>query len=142
MRSPLLPEINRLTGKVVDAAFHVHSAVGPGLLESVYEVCLAAEFRHMGLAFSRQLQVPIEYRDVQLESGLRLDFLVEGTVVVELKSLETVLPVHEAQLLSYMRLCRKPVGLLINFNVPTIREGVRRIINPEHARICSRLSLG
>lgn len=141
MRSPLPPEINKLTGHIVDAAFQVHSALGPGLLESVYEVCFAAELKHQGILFERQFALPIEYRDVALECGLRLDFLVGDLVVVELKAVEYLLDLHKAQTLSYMRLCRKPVGLLINFNVTVLRDGVKRIINPDHLRLCSSASL-
>jgi GxxExxY protein len=136
-REPLPPELNRLTGRIVEAAFSVHQQLGPGLLESVYELCLAAELRHSGINFHRQVGVDILYRDVTVESGLRLDFLIENTVIVELKSVEFVLPVHQAQLLSYLRLAKKPIGLLINFNVPLIRDGIERIVNPDRPNLCS-----
>jgi GxxExxY protein len=108
-------------------------------MERVYEACLAAEFAYQGLEFVRQPTFPITYRDVLLEEGLRLDFIVASTVLVELKAVETVLPVHEAQVLSYLRLTGLPVGLLINFNVPVLREGVKRIINPERLRSSASL---
>ena len=126
---PSLPtEVNDLTGEIVDAAFKVHSALGPGLLESVYETCLVHELRTRGLALERQLALPIEYGGLCLDSGLRLDLLVQDTVVVELKAVEHLLPVHKAQLLSHLRLTGKPVGLLINFHVPLIKDGIQRMV--------------
>jgi len=111
---------------VVDAAFRVHSALGPGLLESIYESCLAHEFTKRGMPFRRQATLPIVYDGVSFESGLRLDFLVADAVVVEVKAVEKMLPVFEAQILSYLKLAGCRLGYLINFNVPLIREGVRR----------------
>lgn len=136
-RDPIPEELNHLTGLIVDASLAVHRELGPGLLESVYETCLAAELKHRGVSFHRQVGIDIEYRDVILESGLRLDLLVGGRVVVELKAVEGLLPVHHAQLLSYLRLSRRPVGLLINFNVPIIRDGIVRIVNPDREVLCS-----
>jgi GxxExxY protein len=138
-RLPLSPVVNSLSGRLVDAAFQVHRAVGPGLLESVYEACFAAELRFQKIAFLRQVGVDLRYRDVDLESGLRLDFLVEDTIIVELKAVEVQLAVHAAQLASYLRLANKPIGLLINFNVPLLREGVKKVINPNYSgplRLC------
>ena len=129
-----------MTGTIINAAYQVHKAVGPGLLESVYDACLAAELRHQEIDFLRQVEIPIFYRDIELLSGLRLDFLIFERVVVELKAVEIVLPVHKAQLLSYIRLANKPVGLLINFNVAVLREGVSRIINPSHPDVRSLAS--
>jgi GxxExxY protein len=120
--------VNDLTGAIVDAAFKVHSVLGPGLLESVYELCLVHELEKRDLAVERQVEVPIEYDGRRLDSGLRLDLLVQGTVVVELKAVEHVLPVHKAQLLSYLRLTHRPVGLLINFHVPLIKDGIQRMV--------------
>ncbi|HZU52514.1 MAG TPA: GxxExxY protein [Holophagaceae bacterium] len=120
--------MNNLTGEIVDAAFKVHSSLGPGLLESVYEVCLVHELEKRGLDVVRQIKVPIEYDGRRLDSGLRLDLLVADAVVVELKAVEQVLPVHKAQLLSYLRLTGKPVGLLINFHVPLIKDGIQRMV--------------
>ena len=114
--------------QVVDAAFKVHSSLGPGLLESVYETCLVYELEHRGLRVRRQIKIPVVYGDIRLESGLRLDLLVEDSVVVELKAVEKMLPVFEAQLLTYLRLSGKRLGFLINFNVPRIKEGIKRLI--------------
>jgi GxxExxY protein len=127
---PVPQHVNDLAGRVVDAAFQVHRAIGPGLLESVYEGCLGAEFRFREIDFERQIPIPIYYRDILIEGGLRLDFQVESTLIIELKAVELVLPVHLAQLLSYLRLSDQPLGLLINFNVALIRDGIHRIINP------------
>lgn len=114
--------------QVVDAAFKVHSSLGPGLLESVYETCLVYELEHRGLRVRRQIKIPVVYGDIRLESGLRLDLLVEDSVVVELKAVEKMLPVFEAQLLTYLRLSGKRLGFLFNFNVPRIKEGIKRLI--------------
>src|SRR5690348_15035479 len=128
-QSRSLPEeVNDLTGEIVDAAFKVHSALGPGLLESIYEACMVHELEKRGLEVTRQLEAPVEYDGRRLDSGLRLDLLVAGTAVVELKAVEQVLPVHKAQLLSYLRLTRCPVGLLINFHVPLIEDGIQRMV--------------
>ena len=113
---------------VVDAAFKVHSVLGPGLLESVYEQCFAHELHNRGLRFELQKAVPILYDGVRIDCALRLDVLVEDCVIVEIKAVETILPVHKAQLLSYLRLANKPLGLLINFNLAGFREGIKRVI--------------
>ena len=105
-----------------------HTILGPGLLESVYEECLCHELSRAGLKFGRQVDAPIHYKGVQLSTGLRIDLLVEETVVVEVKSVDAILPVHKAQLLSYMRLTGKRLGLLINFNVAHLRDGISRRI--------------
>ena len=115
-----------LTKEIIGAAIEVHKAIGPGLLEGVYEECLCHEFSLRHLCFERQLLVPVTYKGVSLDCGYRLDILVEDTVVLELKSVEHIHPIFEAQLLTYMRLLRKPVGLLINFNVPILRTGIVR----------------
>jgi GxxExxY protein len=118
-----------LTDLIIGAAIEVHKALGPGLLESVYEPCLCRELQLRGLRFERQLDIPAEYKGVKLGCGYRLDILVEGKVIVEVKSVETLLPVHEAQLLTYLRLVGKRVGLLINFNVPVLKKGIiRRVL--------------
>lgn len=121
-------EVNDLTGGIVDAAFKVHSTLGPGLLESVYETCLVHELSKRGLKVERQTEVPVGYDGILLDSGLRLDLMVADTVVVELKAVEHILPVHKAQLLSYLKLTGKPVGLLINFHVPLIKDGIQRMV--------------
>ena len=117
---------NDLTHSIIGAAIEVHRLLGPGLLESAYEECLAREFGLRGIPFERQKPVPVVYKDVKLECGYRLDFLVDGKVVVELKSIESLAPVHEAIVLTYLRLSGCHLGLLINFHVPTLKEGIRR----------------
>jgi GxxExxY protein len=115
-----------LTREIIGAAIEVHKTVGPGLLEGVYEECLCHELKLRNLRFERQLIVPIIYKGVTLDCGYRLDLVVENTVIVELKSVDRIHPIFEAQLLTYMRLLDKPVGLLINFNVPILRTGIVR----------------
>ena len=117
-----------LASQVVDAAYHVHRALGPGLLESVYETCLVYELGKKGLHVSRQLQVPIRYDGLELADGLRLDLLVEGQIICELKAADKPNPVWEAQLLSYLKLTGKSLGFLINFNVPLIKNGIKRMV--------------
>lgn len=112
---------------MVDAAFAVHKTLGPGLLESVYEVCLAHELEKRRLTVVRQVTVPVLYDGVRLEAGLRLDLVVEDCVVVELKAVEALLPVHTAQVLTYLKLSGHRLALLINFNVPLIRDGIKRL---------------
>ncbi|MEW6352148.1 MAG: GxxExxY protein [Thermodesulfobacteriota bacterium] len=127
-RNPIPGVVNEVAGRIVDAAFQVHSRLGPGLLESVYEVCLAYELSSRGMKVQRQVTIPIIYDGVSLEAGLRLDLLVEGSVVVELKTVEDVIPVHKAQVLTYLKLLGLRLGLLINFNVPLIKDGITRIV--------------
>jgi GxxExxY protein len=122
-------EINEVSGAVVDAAMKVHSALGPGLLESAYETCLIHELRKRGLRAESQVPIAVRYDGEVLDAGYRADLLVEGVVLVELKSVEAVLPIHKAQLLSYLRLSGKEVGLLINFNVEHLKDGIKRVIN-------------
>jgi GxxExxY protein len=119
-------ELNRLAKTTVDAAFKVHSTLGPGLLERVYEVCLAYELRKRGLAAERQVDLPVWYDGVELDAGMRIDLMVGGTLVVELKAVEMTLPVHQAQVLTYLKLTGCRLGLLINFNAPLIRDGIQR----------------
>lgn len=123
-----MEELDRITGAIVDCAFSVHSELGPGLLESVYEACLAYELRHRGLTVETQLVLPVEYKNIRIETGLRLDMLVEDMVIVELKAVDKLVPIHTAQLLTYLKLARKKLGLLLNFNVPVIRDGIKRVI--------------
>ena len=123
------PEIERVCQQVVDAAFAVHKKMGPGLLESVYEECLCHELSLRKLSFRKQIDLPVVYKDVRLECGYRIDVIVEGSVLLELKCVEKILPIHEAQLLTYLRLSGTKVGLLINFNVPVLKDGiVRRVL--------------
>lgn len=114
------------TEPIIGAAIEVHKQLGPGLLESTYEECLCHELHLQGIQFKRQIDLPVVYKGLKLDCGYRLDLLVEDTVVVELKAVEQLLPVHEAQLLTYLHLAHKPVGLLINFNVPLLKDGIRR----------------
>ena len=121
-------DLNRITGMVIDCAFAIHSTLGPGLLESLYEACLEHELRKRGLAVKRQLMVPVVYDGLKFDEGFRVDLLVEERVVVELKAVEQLLPVHDAQVLTYLKLLRRRVGLLINFNTPKLKEGIRRFV--------------
>lgn len=107
----------------------VHTALGPGLLESAYETCLAYELRQRGLRVETQVTLPVKYDGVELDAGYRLDLLVESRVIVELKAVEKTIPLHEAQLLSYLKLSRRKVGLLINFNVERLKDGIKRMAN-------------
>ena len=121
-------KLERLTEAIIGAGVEVHKALGPSLLESIYEECLCHELHLRGLQFERQLSVPITYKGVQLQSACRLDVVVEGKVVIEIKAVENVLPVHEAQILSYMRLGGYGVGLLLNFDVPVLKDGITRMV--------------
>ena len=123
-----LEEINKVSGEVVDAAMEVHSALGPGLLESAYEHCLAHELTERGLKVERQVPVPLEYKNTQLDAGFRADLLVEESLIVELKTVEEILPIHEAQIFTYLKLTGGRVGLLLNFNVRSMKNGIKRII--------------
>ena len=117
---------HELTSDIIGAAIDVHRVLGPGLLESAYEICLADELNRRDIDFKRQVDLPVEYKGRQLDCGYRLDFLVESTVIVELKCVERIMPIHEAQLLTYLRLAHKQAGLLINFNVRMLRDGIVR----------------
>jgi len=119
---------NAITSAVIGGAIEIHRNLGPGLLEAVYEECLAREFTVRDIPFERQKPVPLVYRDLKLECGYRLDFLVSGRVVVELKSIESIARIHETVMLTYLRLSRCPIGLLINFNVPVLKDGIRRFV--------------
>lgn len=120
--------LNHVSGQIVDATFAVHTVLGPGLLESVYEQCLLHEFAMRGLSCDRQVALPIAYRGVQINAGLRMDLVVNQMIVVEVKAIEKVLAVHEAQLLTYLKLSHHQVGLLINFHVARIKDGIRRLV--------------
>ncbi|MCE1228168.1 MAG: GxxExxY protein [Firmicutes bacterium] len=122
-----IPErLNELSGMVVDAALTVHRELGPGLLESVYEVCLCEELDSRGVTVQRQVPVPVTFRGKELDAALRIDLLVENVLVIELKSVDSILPVHHAQMLSYLKLSGHRLGLLINFNVPLLKSGIHR----------------
>jgi GxxExxY protein len=118
-----------LTEKIIGAAIEVHKLLGPGLLESAYEICLAHELSLADICSERQVPVPLTYKSVPLDCGYRLDFLVEKTVVVELKTVEGLQPIHQAQLLTYLKLGGWPIGLLINFNVPVLKTGIKRMVH-------------
>ena len=121
-------EINQLTREIIGAAIEVHSALGPGLLESAYEECMCRELSLRKIPFQRQVPLPLEYKGVRLDCGYQLDLLVAESIVVELKSVEALMPIHEAQLLTYLKLDGWNVGLLINFNVPLLRDGLKRVV--------------
>jgi len=121
--------INDVTGAVVDAALKVHSVLGPGLLESAYEACLAYELRKRGLEVTMQFELPVMYDEIRIDLGYRVDLLVEGSVVLELKTVSKLLPVHEAQLLSYLKLGDFRAGLLINFHAGRLKDGIKRMVN-------------
>lgn len=125
---PIPPETEAMAAKVVEAAFRVHSALGPGLLESVYEACLCRELSKQDITFQTQVSLPVVYDGLRLDAGLRLDMLVAEAIIIELKAVERMLPLFEAQLLTYLKLTGLRLGLLINFNVPLIKDGIRRII--------------
>ena len=121
-----MEQLNVFSGKIIAAAIEVHRHLGPGLLESAYEECLNYELVKDGLMIRRQEPVPILYKEVKLEYGYRIDILVENIIVVELKAVDALLPVHEAQILTYMKFSQKKLGLLINFNVTLLKNGLRR----------------
>jgi GxxExxY protein len=121
--------MNEITGAVISAAMKVHTALGPGLLESIYRTCLQHELTKQGFRVEAEVWLPVHYDTLTLEGAYRADLIVEDTVVIELKAVEEVIPLHKAQLLSYLTLSGKPVGLLLNFNVVHMRDGITRIIN-------------
>jgi GxxExxY protein len=126
-REAIPEETDEVASKIVDAAFAVHKALGPGLLESVYEICLLHEIAKRGLRAERQVLLPVVYDNLRLDAGLRMDLVVEDRVVVELKTVEMLLPVHKAQLLTYLKLSGHRLGLLLNFNCALIKQGIQRI---------------
>lgn len=128
MNQPIPPEIDEIGKLIVDSAYTVHKNLGPGLLEKVYEVCFCHELSKRGLRYRRQVDIPIVYDSLSFEEGLRLDVLVEECVICELKAIENVNPVWEAQILSHLKLTRLRLGYLINFNVPLMKQGIRRFV--------------
>lgn len=122
-------DYNTLTEAIIYSAIEVHKELGPGLLESVYENCLFEELKTNGISVQRQVKIPVIYKGKTLEKDFYLDFLVEDLVVIELKTVELILPIHEVQLMTYLRLSKMKLGLLINFNVPILKDGIRRKIN-------------
>jgi GxxExxY protein len=124
-----MSDINELSSKIIGAAIEVHKTLGPGLMESVYEECLAHELILRGIVFEKQKPIPIYYKGVELDCGYRLDLLVENQIILELKACEKLEPIHEAQLLTYLRLTGHKLGLLLNFNVPVMKDGMKRMRN-------------
>jgi GxxExxY protein len=127
MFTPLSSQIESLGAEIVDSAFTVHTTFGPGLLESVYELCMIRELEIRGIQVKSQVPFPLTYQGHQLPSGFRLDMLVDNTIVVEVKAVEGLLPVHRAQVMTYLKLAEKELGYLINFNVPVIKDGIKRV---------------
>jgi GxxExxY protein len=127
-RKDLSKDEERVATLIVDAAIKVHRALGPGLLESAYEACLAHELKQRGLTVETQVPVPIRYEGLMLDGGFRLDMLVDGIAIIELKALEKVLPIHDAQLLTYLKLSGRRLGFLLNFNVPVMKNGISRFV--------------
>ncbi len=121
-------DTNQLTSEIIGIAINIHRALGPGLLESAYEECLASELKNAGLKIERQKPVPVYYKDIKLKCGYRIDLLVEDMVVIELKSVDLLSPIHNAQMLTYLKFSNKKIGLLINFNVTLLKNGIKRFI--------------
>ncbi len=124
-----IKDLNEISGKVIGAAIEVHRHLGPGLLESAYEACLSHELRLRGLVVEKQVPIPVFYKGVKIDCAYRLDFLIAKKVIVELKAVEKILPIHEAQTLTYLKLCKLRLGLIINFNVPILKNGIKRLLN-------------
>ena len=118
-----------MSNEVIGAAIEVHRCIGPGLLESVYQECLAYELKSNGFAIEREVSLPVRYKGLEFPAAYRADLIVEGKLILELKSVDILLPVYSAQLLSYLRMCQLKLGLLINFNVPQLKDGIKRIVN-------------
>ena len=133
--------MEKITEQIIASAIEVHRHLGPGLLESTYEECLATEFELAKLPFKRQVPLPVIYKGKILDCGYRMDFLVSDGVVIELKAVENFVPIHQAQLLTYLKLANKQLGLLINFNVPMLKEGIKRIANNYQKNSASSASL-
>ena len=121
-------EVDPLSNRVIGCAIEVHRTLGPGLLESAYRQCLAHELSLAGIRFTMEVPLPVRYKETLLDCGYRIDLLIESDLVLELKAVETLLPIHQAQLLSYMRLAKVPIGLLINFNVLKLTNGLKRLV--------------
>jgi GxxExxY protein len=127
-------ELNEITGSIIPAAMKVHTATGPGLLESVYHICLKHELEKARLRVQSEVVLPVIYDGLRLESGYKADLIVEDSIIVELKCADELTPIHKAQLLTYLRLANKPLGLLLNFKVVHMRNGIKRIINNKYSR--------
>lgn len=127
-------EFPEISEKAIVAALKVHSAIGPGVLESVYKTCLQHELRKAGLVVQAEVPLPVLYDGIRMDSGYRIDLLIDNLLIIELKCVESLLPIHKAQLLTYLRLANKPIGLLLNFNVAHLRDGIKRILNNRYRR--------
>lgn len=121
--------LNHVTSAIIGAAIEVHRHLGPGLLESAYEECLCYELSHAGLSFCRQVAIPVQYKGLKLNCDFRVDLIVEDSVIVEIKAIDHLAPIHSAQLLTYLKATNKTLGLLINFNVPVLKQGIKRLVN-------------
>jgi GxxExxY protein len=121
--------LDQISRRIIGAAIEVHRHLGPGLLESAYQSCLVFELRQQGFRVDEQKPLPVTYREVRLDCGYRLDLVVEDEIIVEVKAIEKLLPIHDAQILSYLRLSNKKIGLLMNFHVPVLKDGLKRIVN-------------
>ena len=129
-KTPINQQIETLASSAIDASVGVHRELGPGLLESVYEQCLLHELTARGISTKTQVSVPVSYRGLHLETGFRADLILDDALLIELKAVESLLPVHQAQIITYLKLTRLPLGLLINFNVPLLKDGLHRFIHP------------
>ena len=127
--APIPERVNHLSSIIFDCALTIHRKLGPGLLENIYEECLVYELRSRGLKIESQVSLPIVYQELKIENAYRIDILVEDSIIIEIKAVEAIQPVHEAQLLTYLRLTNHRLGLLINFNSPLIKDGIRRMAN-------------
>jgi GxxExxY protein len=126
---PGVERVNRLTERIIGCAIEVHKAIGPGLLESAYEECFCYELSQSGLAFARQVALPVRYKAVNLDCGYRLDVIVENEIIIEVKAVERIIAIYEAQLLSYLKMLDKRVGLILNFHSSVMKYGIKRIVN-------------
>jgi GxxExxY protein len=130
MNQIIIPnEVEKLATLAVDSAFAVHSELGPGLLESAYQACFAHELSLRGIGYQREIPVPLNYKGVRIEIGFRADVVIEQKLLIELKAVEQLLPIHKAQVITYLKLMRLPLGLMINFNEVLIKDGIRRVLN-------------
>ena len=128
-RTAVAPDLNEITRGIIAAAIEVHRHLGPGLLESAYQECICHELSRTGLSFTREVHVPLTYKGLTVDCSYRLDLLVEDEIVVEIKTVEQILPVHSAQLLTYLKAANKQIGLLINFNVLVLKHGIKRVVH-------------
>lgn len=126
----IAPDVEEAARNAVDALFHLHSSLGPGLLESVYSSCLAEELTYRRIRHTREVAIPVNYRSRKLDAGFRADFIIDNKLLIELKAVEALLPIHQAQVITYLKLTGLHLGLLVNLNVPLIKDGIRRLFHP------------